>query len=407
MTQWICSQIGAREHYAVPRALHQGGRLGALYTDFWANALVRGIKIGQLRSLAARFHPDLAGAEIKSWNFRALAWEAGLRRRSQKDGIRDVYSGFIEVGRKFASAVRDDLRRRPPSPKEAIFFAYDTGALETFEWLREQGIPCVLDQMDPSRIEVNLVREEEKRWPGWVVGTTEVPEEYFRRREQEWALADCIVVNSEFSRQALIEQGVPGKKLTVIPLCYELDFPRDNGRRAVSRQPPLRILFLGRVILRKGIQYLIEAANLLRNEPVHFDVVGLIGISHDAVKSAPSNMTFHGRANRDQVGAWYRQADIFVLPTLSDGFALTQIEAMANGLPVIATPNCAEVVTNGVDGFVVPSRDAISLAKAIHRYLVEPELLHAQRIAALEKSGQFKLCRLVEKILALEAELKR
>jgi glycosyltransferase involved in cell wall biosynthesis len=409
LPSWFCAQIGAREHYAIPRALHQTGRLTGLYTDFWAGPLTRSLlpRHGALGALASRFHPDLAGAEIKSWNFRALAWEAGLRRGSREDGIHNTYSGFIEVGRKFASVVRDQLRRRAISPKDTVFFAYDTGALETFEWLHEHGITCVLDQMDPSRIEVNLVREEEKRWPGWVVGATEVPEEYFRRREQEWALADRVVVNSEFSRQALIRQGVPADKLTVIPLCYESGFPREDDRRAVFRQPPLKVLFLGRVILRKGIQHLMEAAKLLRAEPVHFDVVGPIGISHDAVKSAPPNMTFHGRANRDQAGAWYQQADIFVLPTLSDGFALTQIEAMAHGLPVIATPNCGEVVTDGADGFIVPPRDAISLAKAVHRYLVEPELLIVHRVAALKKSEQFKLGHLVEKILSLEAELRR
>jgi glycosyltransferase involved in cell wall biosynthesis len=253
---------------------------------------------------------------------------------------------------------------------------------------------------------VELMREEEKRWPGWALRATDVPEIYFRRREQEWALADRVVVNSEFSRQALIRQGVPADKLAVIPLCYEGGLLREDDRRAVSRPPPLRVLFLGQVILRKGIQYLIEAAKLLRDEPVHFDVVGPIGISDDAVKSAPPNMTFHGRANRDQAGAWYRQADIFVLPTLSDGFALTQLEAMAHGLPVIVTPNCGEVVTAGVDGFIVPPQDAESLAKAVHRYLVEPELLNVQRVATQKKSEQFKLGHLIEKILCLEAELR-
>jgi glycosyltransferase involved in cell wall biosynthesis len=302
--------------------------------------------------------------------------------------------------------MRDQMSRRD-FPPGAIFYAYDTGALEIFEALRPRGVRCVLNQMDPNRVEVELVREEEKRWPGWALPATHVPEAFFRRREQEWALADRVVVNSEFSRQALIRQGVAADKLTVIPLCYEEGLPRKDDRREVSRQPPLRVLYLGRVVLRKGIQYLMEAAKLLRDEPVHFDVVGQIVISDDAVKSAPANMTFHGRANRDQAGAWYRQADIFVLPTLSDGFGLTQIEAMAHGLPVIATPNCGEVVTDGVDGFIVPPRDAISLAKALHRYLVEPELLHAQRVAALKKSEQFKLGHLVEKILSLEVELRR
>jgi glycosyltransferase involved in cell wall biosynthesis len=403
---WFCAQIGAREHYAIPRALHQTGRLAVLYTDFWAGPLTRSLlpRRGALGALASRFHPDLARAPVWARNLRGLEWEARLRLGSKEEG--GPYLGFNDVGRRFASAVRDQVSRRD-LPPGAIFFAYDTGALEIFEALRPRGVHCVLNQMDPNRVEVELVREEEKRWPGWALRPTDVPEAYFRRREQEWALADRVVVNSEFSRQALIRQGVPADKLTVIPLCYEAGLPREDDRREVSRRPPLRVLFLGRVVLRKGIQYLMEAAKLLRDEPVHYDVVGPIGISDDAVKSAPPNMTFHGRANRDQAGAWYRQADIFVLPTLSDGFALTQIEAMAHGLPVIATPNCGEVVTDGVDGFIVPPRDAEALAKAIHRHLVEPELLNVQRVAALKKSEQFKVGHLVKKIVSLEAEMRR
>lgn len=404
MMHWICSQIGAREHYAVPRAQRSVQQLDALYTDFWADAPMRKIKIGKLRSLATRFHPDLAAAKINSWNLRALAWEADLRHRSRKDGIHNKYFGFIEVGRKFACAVRDHLRFRSVSSKDTLFFGYDTGALETMEWLRERDVTCVLDQMDPSRLEVEMMRKEEKQWPCWVSHSVEVPEEYFRRREQEWALANLVVVNSEFCRRALIQQGVPSEKLAVIPLCYETEnsSPTVNCAPKLSRPRPLKILFLGQVILRKGIQYLMEAAKLLQNEPVHFDVVGPIGISDDAVKSAPPNMRFHGRASRDQTGAWYQQSDVFVLPTLSDGFAVTQIEAMAHGLPVIATPNCGEVVADGVDGFIVPPRDVKMLAQAINRYLTEPDLLLAHRVEALRKSKQFKLEQLTVRLLSLE-----
>jgi glycosyltransferase involved in cell wall biosynthesis len=99
----------------------------------------------------------------------------------------------------------------------------------------------------------------------------------------------------------------------------------------------------------------------------------------------------------------YRQGHVFVLPTISDGFAITQLEAMAHGVPVVATPCCGEVVSHGVDGFVVPPRDAGALAQTFKRYLAEPSLLPAQRRAALEKSKQFTLERLTANLAALEA----
>lgn len=289
---------------------------------------------------------------------------------------------------------------------DVVFYAYDTGALEAFEWCRSHGIKCVLNQMDPNRMEVEWVQLEEKQWPGWALQPLQVPDAYFLRREREWELADRIVVNSEFSRQALLQQGVAPKKMVVIPLCYEAAGSNHKSRAENWRSgQPLRVLFLGQVILRKGIQYLMAAARLLEHESIHFDIVGPVGISAEAVARAPNNMTFHGRTGREQATAWYRQSHVFVLPTLSDGFAITQLEAMSHGLPVVTTPCCGRVVSDGVDGFVVPSREVEPLAQAFQHYLAHPELLNRQSGAAIAKARQFTLARLAGDLERLEKEL--
>lgn len=407
MSQWICAQIGAREHFAVPRALHSDGRLQALYTDVWANEIMRQWAKDRLpdslRALAWRWHAELASAQVTSWNARSLAWTAHSRwlARQRADGR---FFGYLDFGQRFASAVRDALRQQPGLKPDTIYFGYDTGALETLEWLRERGIASVVDQMDPNRVETELVREEETRWPGWQLRTTDIPEEYFCRREREWELADRIVVNSEFSRRALLAQGVPAAKLVVIPLSYEAPTANPLPRIRAHRQP-LRVLWLGQVILRKGIQYLIEAARLLRQENIQFDIVGPIGISAAAMATAPANVTFHGRTGRDQIGRWYSQADVFVLPTVSDGFALTQLEAMAHGVPVIATPNCGDVVTHETDGLLVPIREAKMLAQALQRYAQDAHLLRAHKEAAPRKARQFTLAHLTKQLFQLQTDL--
>jgi glycosyltransferase involved in cell wall biosynthesis len=395
--------------------LQPTGRLRTLYTDFWAGPVFRRLAFGKLRPLAGRYHPELAKATVRSWNLKALGWELLLRRKfsgaNASSVRRSPYDGFVEVGRRFATCVRDDLKRQRDLPPGSIFFAYDTGALEALEWCGARGIKCVLNQMDPNRVEVELVRSEEKIWPGWALQPIEVSEAYFERREREWSLADRVVVNSEFSRQALLQQGVPAEKLVVVPLCYEAKVEKKNLESGNESSPsaanfsassPLRVLFLGQVILRKGIQYLMAAARQLEGEPVHFDVVGAVGISAEAVASAPRNMTFHGRTGRDGATAWYQRSQVFVLPTISDGFALTQLEAMSHGLPVVATPCCGAVVSDGSDGFIVPPRDVTALVKSFQRYLVEPKLLNEQKNAALLKATQFTLQHLATNLRALE-----
>jgi glycosyltransferase involved in cell wall biosynthesis len=238
--------------------------------------------------------------------------------------------------------------------------------------------------MDPSRTEVEMVREEEKLWPGWAKTPVLVPEEYFAWRKAEWALSDAIMVNSQWTFDALVQQGLPADKIHIIPLAYEA---KDSSEEpsAVPLKPdsePLRVLFLGQVNLRKGIPYLIEAAKLLKTENIQIDIAGPIAIADQFVVKAPPNVRFHGAVTRDRVREFYKRADVFVLPTISDGFALTQLEAMAHGLPVITTPNCGRVVTEGLDGFVIPPRDAAALANCLRTLLEDPERLQAMREAA-------------------------
>lgn len=415
--KWICAQLGGREHYAVPRALHGAGALGELLTDYWAGpgtrALAQVFSGPAGRSLAARYHPALASARVKSWNLQTLIGEARRRRIGAVD-VAGRYHGYCDIGKGFAEGLVRHWRAQAEMPKPGVFFGYDTASLEAMEYLKARGWACIVDQIDPCRVEAEIVQAEQRTWPGWEAQALAIPEEFFERHLQEWTVADRVVVNSEWSRQALMQQGVPPEKLVVIPLAYEaitetlkpeMLKPEILKAEILKAEMPLRVLFLGQVMLRKGIQYLVEAARLLEHDPVRFEIVGPIHISEKAVASVPPNVVFHGRATRDQIHDWYQGAHVFVLPTLSDGFALTQIEAMANGLPVIATPNCGEVVTDGVDGFIVPPRDPVALARAIRRYLTEPELLIRQRAAAREKVKQFSLAKLTERLMQLEAEL--
>lgn len=428
---WICSQIGAREHYAIPRVLHRRGKLDSLYTDLWASPLWReaGAMIGR-PVLLTRYHRDLETARVENFNLTTLvdkAFGCGVGT--------NPYDWFLRVGSDFGRSVEASLQRRKKVDwSEIIFFGYDTGFLEAASFVKGRGGKAVVCQMDPSRFEVDLVKAEEKIWPGWAKRSAEVPESYFKRREGEWALADLVMVNSEWSRQALIQQGVKDDKIIVVPLAYEMPKVErrvskvegfgnaENSHRPLSLVPrhlpsgtrlstfdsrhPLRVLFLGQVILRKGIQYLIEAARSLQNEPVHFDVVGPVGISEEAIRSAPGNMSFHGAISRDKAAGFFAKADLFVLPTLSDGFALTQIEAMAHGVPVITTPNCGVVVSDGSDGVIVSERDACQLADALKSLIESPERLSRMGEAARLKANQFGLQQLGENLELVESRLK-
>jgi glycosyltransferase involved in cell wall biosynthesis len=155
------------------------------------------------------------------------------------------------------------------------------------------------------------------------------------------------------------------------------------------------------VNLSKGIQYLIQSACLLEGSAVEFKVVGSVQITDQAVVAAPSNVTFEGRVPRDDTATYYRWADIFILPTLSDGFAITQLEAMAYGLPVIVTPNCGRVVTDGQDGFLVPPRDPEAIAEIISRLIENRDRIRLMSKRALKTVQQFSIDRVANELISI------
>src|SRR5262249_42870523 len=158
--------------------------------------------------------------------------------------------------------------------------------------------------------------------------------------------ADRIVVNSQWSRDSLIRSGVLDEKMSVIPLAYGpgAGSPRLTEPRLQRRYPsrftqerPMSVLFLGQVNLRKGVARLLDAARMLRDEPVEFWMVGPVQIANAKTAADEARVKWFGPVTRERAAERYRAADVFILPTLSDGFAITQLEAQAHGLPIISS----------------------------------------------------------------------
>jgi len=365
-------QKGAREHFLAARALHRQGSLACLVVDWYApkGGLLRGVFGFVARRLGGRGRAAMAAkAEEIPDELVKVNWFNGLmgkwRQRTGRFRSSSQYSNLV-ADIAFTKAVS-----RTQLPHHNVFFGYSYMSLEMLEIERQKGVLTILDQIDPGPVEFRLVAEEMAKYPELAGLPAPYPSAYYDRLKQEWNLADVIVVNSEWSRDALISEGVPAKKIEILPLSYEGDHGCEEEIAKASDQnsgKALRVLWLGQVNVRKGIHYLIEAARILEGHEIHFDIVGPIGIAREIVDSAPSNMTFCGSVSRDLAADYYRKADVFVLPTLSDGFAITQLEAMAYGLPVITTPHCGKVVTEGRTGFIVPARDAKALAEAVMRF---------------------------------------
>lgn len=391
--RWIVAQEGSRRSYAVPVAFHRLDLLRFLYVDIWCrggSALLKGGPPA-LRALANRFHSEIPRDRVVSFSPSAITRKAAQHLRSGAIAREELGHFYCDYGEWFGSRVEKHLRSVDLEPDQDLFFGFDTNCLEVIEMLRKRKVTSIVAQVDPARVEEDLVLAEAERWPNWERTPGRMPQRYWDRLKAEWNAADLVGVNSEWSKEALIRQGVHSDKIFVVPIGIDLKKTKKAEDRGDRGGRALRVLWLGSVILRKGIQYLVEAARLLMNTGIEFLIAGEIGIAPRVVASFPSNMKMLGQLTRDKVAALYSEADVFVLPTLSDGFAVTQLEAMTHGLPVVITPNCGRVVTDGVDGFVIPPRNGEALAEALARFHHDRDLLREMSRQAQLSVRKFSL----------------
>lgn len=186
------------------------------------------------------------------------------------------------------------------------------------------------------------------------------------RELREYALADYVTVLSFFAWQSFVEEGYPSKKLILLPLGADLGRFRPS-REALDRRiarilsgAPLTAVTVGNVSYQKGLLDLLEIARRAKGL-LRFRWIG--GISEDVLSRLGSEerhlVEFLQHRPESELPSFYEEADLFLFPTLQDGYAVVLAQAMASGLPILTTTNCAgpDIVVADRSGWVLPIRD--------------------------------------------------
>jgi glycosyltransferase involved in cell wall biosynthesis len=199
--------------------------------------------------------------------------------------------------------------------------------------------------------------------------------------------AAAVIAISEAMRGELVALGLPDHKVRVIPTAVAA-LPRPKGARDEIRRElglpadrPL-VLYLGRLSTVKGPAHFVDAARLVLQERPDSGFV-VVGDGHlrpeleDAVRAMgrADRFSFAGHVRHEEVGRWLSAADLFVLPSLSEGVPHALLEALAFGLPVVASAvgGVPEIVQDGVNGYLVPPGDSPAIARRILDLLGSPE----------------------------------
>ena len=210
------------------------------------------------------------------------------------------------------------------------------------------------------RTQARLLMEEERRAG---VAIDKPSEWMIAREEREYALADAIVTISGFAERSFAET-VFAEKVFTIPLGVQTeDFQIgpakiEERRQRIVSDGPLRVLFVGTKSFRKGIVDLIAIANAL-NGKLKFKIVGSTEPGAGRfLKRFAAGVELCSPVGQLDLAGVFEWADVFIFPTIEDGFAAVLAEAHAAGLPILTTTNCGgpDFIVDGVTGWVMPIR---------------------------------------------------
>ena len=261
-------------------------------------------------------------------------------------------------------------------------------ATEIFEQAEKRGALKVVDcpNSHPASYQRYWQRECDQWCPGEKIP---IPQWMFDRMRLELARADVVLCPSRFVYDTMLANGIPAEKCFINP--FGSDTALFKPRTAMPAVP--RIICVGTICLRKGHQYLFRAFERVKQEFPAGELVCVGGYKHDFRMERPKwegTFTHYPHLPHSELAKLLQTCTAFVLASVEEGFARVIPEAMASGLPIIATyeTGATTLVTDGVEGFIVPARAPEPLAEAMLKLARDPEASRRMGEAAHQKGGE-------------------
>lgn len=363
--QIVLAAIGKFHTFDLARQMHQRGMLRAIYT---------GYPRFKLRDEA------LPAALIRSLSLPVLAYHAAGRLHLSERIIQDInWQAFSLLDRYVAATL-------PPCD---VFLGLSGVGLQAGRKAQRRGGVYICDRGSSHiRYQDQILTEEYARQGHTFIG---VDPRVIAKEEQEYAAADMITIPSSFVKRSFLEMGVAETKLRVIP--YGVSLTRFHP---VSDPDPegFDVLFVGSASIRKGIRYLLEGFEALRHPRKRLTFVGTVQPEIKALIaefSARLPIRCLGHIPQPALKEIMSRSHVLVLPSIEEGLALVQAQAMACGCPVIGTTNSGaeDLLRDGVEGFVAPIRDSEAIAERLQQLADNPDLRLRMSQACLARVQSF------------------
>lgn len=357
------STIGKYHAFDLARELHSRGALDAIFTGYPRFKLNN----EQLPNSSIHCFPLIHGA------YMAFPWKQRL-----PDLVIRQWKNIADTT--FADYVARNL------PDCDLYIGMSGTALLAGRRAHQCGASFICDRGSAHiRVQDQLLREEYDCWGLPFLG---IDLRTIAREEAEYDEADLITVPSTFAFRSFVEQGVPAKKLRLLPYGVNVSRFQAVAEPVAGR---FDILFVGGMSLQKGVQYLVQAYQKINHPAKSLTFVGAPSKSLIALLQQrglwPSDAKVLGHIPQTELKNIMSLSHVLVLPSIQDGFGMVMAQAMACGCPIIASQNTGgeDLIRDGCEGYIVPIRDADSLSDRLQHLADHPEVRMAMSVNAQMK----------------------
>ena len=361
---------GARDSYELAAALEQHGILEMLVTDLfwpgnaswakWLWSLLPGRVRGWLRQ---RTKAELPPERVQQTLF------SGVMAYTM-DRLPGVPFSWRRAVRRWSDARLGQVAGKLATKRHAGLVSYSYYGFHAFQTYGHKD--AVLFQLHPHPATMRAILERElldhpecapSLLQEWELA---LPAQDLDRLIAESHTAARYLVASSFTRQSLVDHGVAAEAVRVVPYGIDLERFQPAVGKPVH-MGSLELLFVGRINQRKGLSYLLSALRLLGDCDIHLTICGRVLDDLSTFVEFEQQVTIRPSVSPEALVTAYQRADLFVFPSVGEGFGQVLLEAMACGLPILATTSTAapDLIVDGIQGFVVEARDPEALAERI------------------------------------------
>jgi glycosyltransferase involved in cell wall biosynthesis len=270
-----------------------------------------------------------------------------------------------------------------------VIHTWPDAALLTLKAAAKMGIPTLLERPNAhTRFAYTAVQQEAKRL-GIVLPPTDeyyFHEDILRKEEEEYQLADYLLCASEFSKQTFLDQGLPAKKLLRHQYGYDESVFHPDASKNGRAQGGLTMLFAGEAAVRKGVHFALEA---WLNSPAHRDGKFIIAgrflpLYAEKLSAMLAHPSVEVLGHRSDLPELMRKSDLFVLPSVEEGFGLVCVEAIGSGAVPLVSEACTDMCQHMENSLVHPVGDVKTLTKQITMLHEDRALLQRLRASCIE-----------------------